>query len=146
MTIRAAPAASGVNTLWLSTLITTTNVRKNAPIVSTVYLRISVAHMGTGIATDSGWLVMTSSAICFPSLSTKWCTQRLRVCGPAVILANGYLSPRLTELAEFLLTVTMLATSLSAHTDMEIFLCTRRWRYGDGDGVREEERKLYRAV
>jgi hypothetical protein len=61
MTIRVAPAASGVNTLWLSTLTTTTNVRKNAPIASTAYLRISVAHAGTAAtATDSGWLVMTS--------------------------------------------------------------------------------------
>src|ERR1700742_1239693 len=65
MTIRAAPAASGVNTLWLSTLTTTTKVRKNAPIASTAYLRISVVRGGAAAnATDSCWLVMTS-AICF---------------------------------------------------------------------------------
>src|ERR1700729_4015911 len=65
MTISAAPAASGVKTLWLSTLTTTTKVRKNAPIVSTAYLRISVVHgSAAATATDSCSLAMTS-AICF---------------------------------------------------------------------------------
>src|SRR3984957_10046321 len=38
------------------------------------------------------------------SLSSQAFTQRLRACGPTVIRASGRLSPRLTELAEFLLT------------------------------------------
>ena len=55
MTIRAAPAASGVNTLPLSTLTATTKVRKNAPIASTAYFRTCVAHSGAAAtATDSG--------------------------------------------------------------------------------------------
>jgi hypothetical protein len=39
-------------------------------------------------------------------------TQRLRACGPAVIVASGHLSPRLAELTEFLLAATMLVTWL----------------------------------
>jgi hypothetical protein len=66
MTISIAPAASGVNTLWLSTLATTAKVRKNDPIASTAYLRISIVHGGAvATATDSGWRV-TTSAIFFP--------------------------------------------------------------------------------
>src|ERR1700754_3970478 len=126
MTISVAPAASGVKTLWLSTLTTTTKVRKNAPIPSTVYLRISVAHSGVAAsATDSCWLVMTS-AIWFPPLELSGTTLRLLLCGPAVILASGYLSPRLTELVEFLLAAIMLATRFSVYT---------RWSA-------EEERKV----
>src|SRR5882757_7963204 len=64
MTIRAAPAASGVNTLPLSTLTATTKVRKNAPIASTAYLRTCTAHSGAATTTDFGSLVMTF-AICF---------------------------------------------------------------------------------
>src|SRR5579864_6550651 len=65
MTIRVAPAASGVNTLPPSTLTATTKVRKNAPIASTVYFRVATPHWeGAATATDFGWPVMTS-AICF---------------------------------------------------------------------------------
>ena len=46
MTIRIAPAASGVNTLPLSTATPTTKVRKNAPIASTAYFRVATAPTG----------------------------------------------------------------------------------------------------
>src|ERR1700761_665799 len=117
MTIRAAPAASGVNTLWLSTLTTTTKVRKNAPIASTAYLRISVVHGdAAATATDSCWLVMTS-AICFLlEYRVPYSTiARLRFAG---ILASGRLSPRLTELAKFWLAATALTTRF-VDTEME---------------------------
>jgi hypothetical protein len=50
----------------MSTLTTTTKVRKNDPIASTAYLRISVAQTGTAaIAAGFGSLV-TVSVICLP--------------------------------------------------------------------------------
>src|ERR1700749_4899090 len=101
MTMSLAPAASGVNTLWLSTATPTTKVRKNAPIASTAYFRVATPHWGAGTAIDSRSLVMTS-AILLSSLSFQWLTQRLRACGPVIIVASGHLSPRLAELAEFL--------------------------------------------
>src|ERR1700722_10805861 len=109
MTIRVAPAANGVNTLWLSTLTTTTKVRKNAPIASTAYLRTSVVH-GSAAATATGscWLVMTS-AICF-LLEYQVLYSTMARLQSTVILASGRLSPRLTELTELRLTATMLAT------------------------------------
>src|SRR5712691_859310 len=65
MTINIAPAASGVNTLPLSTATPTTKVRKNAPIDSTAYFRVATPHWGAAAtATDFGSLVMTF-AICF---------------------------------------------------------------------------------
>src|ERR1700748_3642645 len=112
MTISAAPAASGVKTLWLSTLTTTTKVRKNAPIVSTAYLRISVVH-GSAAATATGscWLAMTS-AICF-LLEYQVLYSTIARQESTVILANGQPPPWLTGLIEFRLTATTLAASFS---------------------------------
>src|SRR3981081_4678498 len=77
ITMRTAPAASGVKVLWLSTLAATVKTRKNVPIASTayfrlsapswgaaVYFRLAATHAGVADATDSRWLV-TTSAICF---------------------------------------------------------------------------------
>src|ERR1039457_6455709 len=75
--MRAAPAASGVNVLWLNPLAATVKTRKNVPIASTayfrlsapswgaaVYFRLAATHAGTATATDPRSLV-TTSAICF---------------------------------------------------------------------------------
>src|SRR6266699_61459 len=107
MTISIAPAASGTNTLPLNAATPTAKVRKNAPIASTAYFRVATPHSGAGTAIDSGSLVMTS-AILLSSLCFQCLTQRLRACGPVIIVASGHLSPRLAELAEFLLTATVL--------------------------------------
>src|ERR1700748_1336426 len=112
MTISAAPAASGVKTLWLSTLTTTTKVRKNAPIVSTAYLRISVVHgSAAATATDSCSLAMTS-AICF-LLGYQVLDSTIARLQSTVILPTGQPPPWLTGLIEFRLTATMPAASFS---------------------------------
>src|SRR6266478_3298068 len=127
MTINIAPAASGTNTLPLSAATPTAKVRKNAPIASTAYFRVATPHWGAGNATDSCSLVMTS-AICFSSLSFQWLTQRSRACGFAVIVASGHLSPRPTELTEFLLAATVLVNlpSVQAETASRQALAKRR--------------------
>jgi hypothetical protein len=50
MTMRVAPAASGVNTLSESTAAATTKVRKNAPMNSTAYFRMATSYCGAGAA------------------------------------------------------------------------------------------------
>jgi hypothetical protein len=44
--MRAEPAASGVNALWVRPLTATVNTRKNVPITSTTYFRLAAAHRG----------------------------------------------------------------------------------------------------
>src|SRR5438445_10229016 len=107
MTIRVAPAASGVNTLPLSTATPTANVRKNAPMNSTTYFRVATPHSGAATGIDFGSLVMTSAISAF-LLELPAFSQRLRAWGRAVIVASGHLSPRLAELTEFLLAATAL--------------------------------------
>src|SRR5882757_246905 len=66
MTMRTAPAASGVYALWSNPLTATVKTRKNVPITSTAYFRVAAAHRAschweTATITDGRSLVMTSA-------------------------------------------------------------------------------------
>ena len=61
MTMRVAPAASGVNTLLVRLATPTAKTRKNAPMNSTAYFRTAAAHSGAAGCTATSSVVITSA-------------------------------------------------------------------------------------
>ena len=110
MTISTAPAASGVNALWLSPLAATVNTRKNVPIASTVLFsgrdrpwRDGYCLGGFAARDDVRHLLLLAIVRQREFAATN---QQSPECGPAVIIASSHLLPQLAGFAEFLLAAT----------------------------------------
>src|SRR6202166_642356 len=94
MTIRVAPAASGVNTLPLRKATPTANIRKNAPMNSTAYFRTATPTWGAGAAYTGASCLVVTPAISVYSLI---CYSVGVVPGPVRCWPRSVLIKRLTS-------------------------------------------------